>query len=1105
MKKIFLPSLLLVSLGLSVIFLLKDVNISSDESSLISRYIPKNIDEFKFQDTKNANGAFEYRKMIYQDLVTGEINQQQLAKAKSQVRNKMMSKNSNISFVEEGPDNVGGRTRSIAVDPNQPKTMFAGSVTGGLFVSYNKGNNWQRVQEFDDAMINSSTGTGSISISSIAITKDSVLYVATGGEEFEGTVTGEGSGITQGDGLWFSNSLTNFNFQQVSYTNNKDILKVVADPIDNSTVYFVGDMGLGLGKDNLGSDVSFAVSDPNTPYSVNTKDIVDFRISNDGQLMIMGVQAGKVDTWISQDAGNSWTNIGRNNTDPLYSLQTFRAEYSISDSLNSSNNYTIYAAFATTGGILHKVFRSEDNGNSWCEIGAYSPSFKPLSSGGNPQGRYNLCLLSSADGESCTLGGIDLYKWQHTPGTVCYNGQWNQETYWFLPPNSPGYTHADNHFLDYNSDGDMIVGNDGGIGIRYGQPWGSSPIYQLPLNKGYNVTQFYSMGMGGDGSVIAGAQDNGTQYKDGTVYNTWPKTFTEVNGGDGFECEISYLNNNVLITTLYYNNIQRSSDRGENFQNVNFGTDQTDPFYSAIALMETANDLKTQDSIIFTPSISMSAGDTVTYYSENMSIPMQHILSQDLNVYYDSLDPTTVVSTDTIILPDYIQSLFVCQRGAGVYATRDMLRFSSNLVWWKLFDISSNMHSFEISADMNYAWCGSGSNLKRVSGLSNAYTYQAADLNYKPSSSDTLLLVSNLPQASDNIFWINVPTSNDSLIHLSTGDTITGTSLDTINYSNDYSQYNYIDGSSLESTITGSDFSQINLNTDIYSYSNGNPIDVVRTGSFISNINFETDYTLYVNTDYSPVVYCVNTKTLSQNFGIICDISVDPLNPDNVMVTSGGTSGTHVYYSTNGTSANPTFTAKDGDLPDMPVFGCVIERGTDNSAIIGTEYGVFSTEDITVSSPTWTPNNDELGPIPVFDITQQWRDWEDGLGNGIRRVGNPGAIYACTFGRGIWRADELLSTPDHYNFSSEEISKVKLFPNPSNDNTNITFNLNNSSDVSIQIFDLQGKLVQTVYNNTKLFAGEHNVNFNVSNLQLGTYMVLLNTNSERKVVKFIKY
>ena len=68
----------------------------------------------------------------------------------------------------------------------------------------------------------------------------------------------------------------------------------------------------------------------------------------------------------------------------------------------------------------------------------------------------------------------------------------------------------------------------------------------------------------------------------------------------------------------------------------------------------------------------------------------------------------------------------------------------------------------------------------------------------------------------------------------------------------------------------------------------------------------------------------MNTKTLSQNFGIICDISVDPLNPDNVMVTSGGTSGTHVYYSTNGTSANPTFTAKDGDLPDMPVFGCVI-------------------------------------------------------------------------------------------------------------------------------------------------------------------------------------
>ena len=43
-----------------------------------------------------------------------------------------------------------------------------------------------------------------------------------------------------------------------------------------------------------------------------------------------------------------------------------------------------------------------------------------------------------------------------------------------------------------------------------------------------------------------------------------------------------------------------------------------------------------------------------------------------------------------------------------------------------------------------------------------------------------------------------------------------------------------------------------------------------------------------------------------------------------------------------------------------------------------------------------------------YTIFQQWRDWEEGLEVDLR-VENPGAIYACTYGRGIWRADNLLS------------------------------------------------------------------------------------------------
>ena len=64
------------------------------------------------------------------------------------------------------------------------------------------------------------------------------------------------------------------------------------------------------------------------------------------------------------------------------------------------------------------VYRSVDNGNSWCQIGPSSTgSFTPLSTSRSNQGNYNLVIISDPTGESCILGGIDLWAWQHTPNS----------------------------------------------------------------------------------------------------------------------------------------------------------------------------------------------------------------------------------------------------------------------------------------------------------------------------------------------------------------------------------------------------------------------------------------------------------------------------------------------------------------------------------------------------------------------------------------------------------------------------------------------------------------------------------------------------------------
>ena len=1017
MKKLYF--VLPITAALASVFFIK--NYTTDENN--RSYFHKSQKTVDKQYT--ANEALEFRKMLYKDAVTGKIELQKLAAAKDQVKQMMLAKSTALSFVEEGPDNIGGRTRGLAIHPDDDNVMFAGSVSGGLFVTRNKGTNWERVQEFDDAMQSSANGTGSLGVSSITITPGGALYVATGGSAYEGNFSYEGSANISGDGIWYSMSTTNFNFQQLSGTDNKDVLKVISDPIADNKIYFTG-VSIGLNESS-----NYQSSQSVSGISA-TATIGDVKISEDGQHIVLGVRQGGVRTWVSHDAGSSFTDMHANGV--LQGFGFIRGEYSISKEKNSDDNYVMYALFANSVAQLGGVYRSIDNGDNWCQIAPQATaSFAPLTSRSG-QGWYDLVILSSPNGETCTLGGIDLWDWVHTPGaTTCDNGQWYRASNWAASPTSPNYIHADNHRLTYNSAGEMIVGNDGGVQVRTG-------FGNYPINKGYNVTQFYSMAFGGLGAVIAGAQDNGTLYKDNSL--PWKKEFNEVSGGDGFECEISYLDPSGLIATVYNGAIRRSDNNGTSMGTVSItcsagpGEPGCAPFYNAIALMENPEDMQSRDSVQFwSPDTnSLSAGDTITYYSDNFGMPLQHVLTQDVNVYDTSIiingSPQSFVTRkDTIVLPDFVQSYFVTQWDNSVFITRDIWRFSKPTEWWKLHAGSTSFKSFEISHDMNYVWCGTtNGQLVRVSGLSNVYTAEGADLDLKPQATDSLILISN-------------------------GDTV--------------------------------------------------------TGSLISQIDFENDANLYTWLDGRPVEYNITVKTVGSFTNVITDISVDPSDPDKVCVTTAGTSGNHVFFSTNATASNPSFIAIDGNLPDMPVFGSVLERDPSTDVIvIGTEYGVFTTDNPTGTSTTWTPCNDEIGPIPVFDVQQQWRDWEEGFDSTrrFRRVENPGAIYACTHGRGVWRADNLLSDQNH-NDNQISLNPVSLsvFPNPASSVVNVSFVGPLNEEISLDIYDLNGRKINSIIDNEISNGKFYNITLDVSTYPLGTYLVVMTSNTANKVSKFIKY
>jgi subtilisin family serine protease len=76
----------------------------------------------------------------------------------------------------------------------------------------------------------------------------------------------------------------------------------------------------------------------------------------------------------------------------------------------------------------------------------------------------------------------------------------------------------------------------------------------------------------------------------------------------------------------------------------------------------------------------------------------------------------------------------------------------------------------------------------------------------------------------------------------------------------------------------------------------------------------------------------------------------------------------------------------------------------------------------------------------------------------------------------------------------ERFVLLQNYPNPFNPSTTIGFSIPQTSNVSIDIFNVVGERVANVINNT-LEAGYHQLNFDASNLSSGTYIYQLKANS----------
>ncbi len=251
----------------------------------------------------------------------------------------------------------------------------------------------------------------------------------------------------------------------------------------------------------------------------------------------------------------------------------------------------------------------------------------------------------------------------------------------------------------------------------------------------------------------------------------------------------------------------------------------------------------------------------------------------------------------------------------------------------------------------------------------------------------------------------------------------------------------------------------------------------------------------------------------------ITSIAVDQKDPSHIMVTLGNYGNTsYVYQAMNALDEISNITLTDitgNDLPKMPVYSSVIEMNNSNIGIIGTELGVYSTQNLSDAVPIWEFDASGIGKAMVVKLEQQttYKDREELQGPDpsvpplvYEAVDNWGDIYCATFGRGVFR-DETFNMPvaiEEHPESNGNMANIdlKIFPNPIDAQGTVSFYLPTKQNITIQIFNISGQSVKQIKLN-ELSGGVQAIPFNCADMIDGIYILRLEANGQFFNSKFI--
>lgn len=1011
MRKLLTLSLFVVSA--LIIVLMYD----SDSDSLSS--VSKEEAGVLKQEFRPA--AIRYN-MMRANVNTGKVEPEDLRKAKAEVikhlKDNPEKAGSVIEWEELGPNNIGGRARVIHFDVNDSDIMYTGGITGGLFKSMDAGNNWE--------LMSNSTKIGCTNVSSMTQTDDGTLFVGTG-SSFEfiyiDTEANVGSGI-------FTSSDGGETLEQIPTTSGWSAINRLAT--SGSRVFAATSSGFFYSDDGFNWSQADGISQTSAQ---------DVHVTSDGKVYV----AYGSEVALSTDNGSSFTNI------PDSEFDGGSGSRKVIKSCEANPDYVYVAYLKDAQGCNLDIYRTTNGGESFTKIVGSNVGFSPtgFAANGGCQGVYDLTIgVSETDPDQLYIGGLTLWKW--TPSTGAYQvdnygGSVTNET----------YVHPDKHEIYYKpgSGEQMYIATDGGIYLT-NDASSDYPIYQHK-SKGLNTVQYYSIDAGIDGSIIGGAQDNGTTFIDYT-YNS-PQSAIDLLGGDGGYCEISDINPNLMIASSQEGSIRLSTNGGEGFGSFLNGGSACDGQGNPAGC---ASDGPDEDG-----DGNMDSGNFIQAIG----------LWEDVDLYY-AVTEEVIPRTDEgeVILPHTLT------HNGQTFIFTDDLEFVAS-------QKPGNPGNTTCHPSGNPQ---TGSNCARSAsnygnyqgGTINVYTANTLYIGYDRETDQVIpsekfirskFVVSNsagqmwmtydLHNLSVTPFWVNLgryhsPTSTAGGSVLAMGFSKTG-----------------------DDVFFGTTSGRVTRVSGL----NDEPQEPVQTtipgGGVITGIFVNQKY------DYPQGI----------------DLS------NQVVVTKGGTgSGNHVFISNNATNQDPDYESIQGDLPSFPLYDCVINDGFFTEVIVGGEFGIwFGKEE--GGSFTWSQENGidgslDLGLIPV----ERLRYVPMARNNNIAdfRVSDYlgcKVLYAGTHGRGAFRSTSFATgncseavALSGFNITNvDEIDNidfnVNVYPNPSVNEINIDFEVENPLRVKINVFDIQGKLIKQLADIEAV--GQESVKADISELSSGNYVVSLAT------------